>query len=61
VRETWQWQGEKNGKQVTLTATNRAVAMATRVVGKDEGDCKGSKSNGDGNKQGGCKEVDNSK
>jgi hypothetical protein len=31
--------------------TKRAVAMATRVVGKDAGDGEGSKSNGDGAKR----------
>ncbi len=30
------------------TATNRAVVMAMRVVGKDEGDGKGGKSYGNG-------------
>jgi hypothetical protein len=33
------------------TATKRAVAMATRVVGEDVGDGKGGKSNGDGAKR----------
>ncbi len=31
--------------------TKRAVAMATRVAGKDAGDGKGGKSDGDGAKQ----------
>jgi hypothetical protein len=31
--------------------TKRAVAMATRVAGKDAGDGKGGKSNGDGAKR----------
>ncbi len=32
-------------------ATKRAVVMATRVAGKDEGNGKGSKSDGDGTKR----------
>jgi hypothetical protein len=40
-------------------AINRAVAMATRVAGKDEGNGKSGKSNGDGNKEGKCKEEGN--
>jgi hypothetical protein len=39
----------------TTPATKRAVVMATRVAGEDEGDVKGGKSNGDGNKEGYCK------
>ncbi len=34
-----------------VTATKRAVAMATRVAGKDAGNGKGGKSNGDGTKR----------
>jgi hypothetical protein len=33
------------------TVTKRAVAMATKVAGKDAGDGKGGKSNGDGAKR----------
>jgi hypothetical protein len=33
------------------TATKRAVAMMTRVAGKDAGDGKGGKSDGDGAKR----------
>jgi hypothetical protein len=38
-----------------VTATKRAVAMAARVVGKDEGDGKDGKSDGNGDKEGNCK------
>jgi hypothetical protein len=34
-----------------MTATKRAVAMATRVAGKDGGNGKGGKSDGDGTKR----------
>ncbi len=34
-----------------MTATKRAVAMATRVAGKDASNGKGGKSNGDGVKR----------
>jgi hypothetical protein len=34
-----------------VTVTKRAVAMATRVAGKDAGDGEGGKSNGDGAKR----------
>jgi hypothetical protein len=34
-----------------VTATKRAVAMATRVAGKDAGDGKGGKSDGNGMKR----------
>ncbi len=34
-----------------MTATKRAVAMATRVVGEDAGDGEGGKSDGDGAKR----------
>jgi hypothetical protein len=34
-----------------VTATKRAVAMATRVAGEDAGDGKGDKSNGNGTKR----------
>jgi hypothetical protein len=34
-----------------VTATKRAVAMATRVEGKDAGDGEGRKSDGDGAKR----------
>ncbi len=37
----------------TVMATKRAVVMATRVAGKDEG--KGCKSNGNCNEEGNCK------
>ncbi len=37
--------------QVTATATKRAVAMATWVAGKDAGNGKGGKSDGDGAKR----------
>jgi hypothetical protein len=33
------------------TASKRAMTMATRVAGKDAGNCKGGKSNGDGAKR----------
>jgi hypothetical protein len=38
-----------------------AVVMAMRVAGKDEGNGKSGKSNGDGNKEGNCKEEGNDK
>jgi hypothetical protein len=41
--------------------TKRAVVMATKVVGKVEGDCKSGKSNGDGNEEGYCKEEGDGK
>ncbi len=39
----------KGGEQATVMATKRAMAMATMVVGKKDGNGDGSKSNGDGN------------
>jgi hypothetical protein len=48
--------GEKDGRQVMAMATKSAVAMVTRMVGKDEGDGESGKSDGDGNKEGTCKE-----
>jgi hypothetical protein len=44
-----------------VMATKRAVAMATRVADKDEGNVKSGKSNGNGNKEGDCKEEGNGK
>jgi hypothetical protein len=41
--------------------TKRAIAMVTRKAGKEEGNDKGSKSNGDGNKEGNGKEDSNDK
>jgi hypothetical protein len=43
------------GKQ-TATATKRVMAIATIKAGKEEGDGKGGKSNGNGNKEGGVEE-----
>jgi hypothetical protein len=43
------------GKQ-TVMATMRVMAMAMREAGKEEGDGKGSKSSGNGNKEGDGKE-----
>jgi hypothetical protein len=40
-------------------AMKKAVAMVRRVAGEDEGDCKGGKSDGNGNKEGDCKEEGN--
>ncbi len=40
-----------------MTATKRAIATATMVVGKEEGEGKGGKSNDDGNKDHNGKEV----
>ncbi len=55
VRAAWQWQqGASNG-----SGNKEAVAMVTRMVGKDEGDGKNGKSNGNGGKEGNCKEVGN--
>jgi hypothetical protein len=42
-------------------ATKRAVVMAMRVAGKEEGYCKSGKSNGNGNKEGDCEEEGNGK
>jgi hypothetical protein len=39
-----------------VRATKRAVAITMRVAGEDEGNCKGGKSYGDGNKEQNCKE-----
>ncbi len=39
-----------------MTATNRVVAMATRLAGEDEGDGESGKSDDDGNKEGTCEE-----
>ncbi len=39
-----------------VTATKRAVAMATRVAGEDADDGKGGKSDGDGTKRAICEE-----
>jgi hypothetical protein len=39
--------------------TKRAVVMAKRMAGKDEGNGKGAKSNGNGDKEGDCKEDGN--
>ncbi len=44
-----------------VMATKRPVAMATRVVGKDEDNGNGIKCNGDGEEEGDCKEVGNGK
>ncbi len=46
--------GDSNegGGQVTAMAMKRAMATATRVVGDEEGNGNGGKSNGDGNKGG---------
>jgi hypothetical protein len=56
----WGWHGngngEKDGGQETATSTKRAVTMARRLVGKYEGDGKYRKINGDGHKEGNCKE-----
>jgi hypothetical protein len=40
----------------TATATRRAMATKTREVGKEEGICKGGKSDGDSNKDGNGKQ-----
>jgi hypothetical protein len=40
-------------------AIKRAVVKVTRVAGKDEGNGKGHKSNGNGIKEGDCKEESN--
>jgi hypothetical protein len=51
VRAADDGDGDKVGGQAMATATKRAVAMPTRVVGKDAGNGKGGKSNGDGAKR----------
>jgi hypothetical protein len=45
--------GNKGCGQVRATATTRAMAMATRVVGNKEGNGNSGKSNGNGDKGGG--------
>jgi hypothetical protein len=59
------WHGdgndEKNGGQATAMATKRAVAMAMRVVGKDEGDGKSGKCDANGDEEGGCNKEGNGK
>ncbi len=45
--------GNKGGGQAKRMATKRAMAMATWVVGDKEGNCKGSKRDGNGNEGGG--------
>ena len=54
---------KKDGRQAMVTAKKRAVAMVTRMAGKDEGNGDGNsgKSNGNGNKEGNCKEEGNDK
>ena len=42
--------------RVMATPTKRAMAVATRATGDKEGDAKGGKSDGDGNKEGDGKE-----
>jgi hypothetical protein len=37
----------------TATAMKRAMAMKTKEVGKDKGNCKGGKSDGNGEEEGG--------
>jgi hypothetical protein len=39
----------------------RAMAMALRMAGKDEGDSKSGKSNGDGKEEGNCNKEGNGK
>ncbi len=41
--------GNKGGRQATAMATTWAMATETRLVGDEEGKCKGSKGNGEGN------------
>ncbi len=41
----------KGGEQATAMATKRAMAMATRVRGDEEGNCNGNKSIGDGDER----------
>jgi hypothetical protein len=45
--------GNEGGRQATATSTKREMAMARRVVGEEERNGDGGKSNGDGNKGGG--------
>jgi hypothetical protein len=52
---------EKDGGQAIAMTTNRAVVMAMRVAGKDEGNGESGKSNGNGDKEGDCKEEGNGK
>jgi hypothetical protein len=46
---------------IVTRMAGKAVAMATRVVSKDEGNGKGKKCDGKGNKDGDCKEAGNGK
>ncbi len=41
--------GNKGGRQATAMATTWVMATKTRLVGKEEGKCKGGKGNGNGN------------
>ncbi len=43
----------KGGRQAVVTATKRAMAKTTRVVGNKKGNGNGGKSDGDGDKGGG--------
>ncbi len=49
-------QGDGNGTRVagkrTAMATMRAMVTKTREAGEEEGNCKGGKSDGNGNKSG---------